>query len=111
MGNQYRKLADGSYGAWIECGYGASAAKKPAAGETVIISTKAGEKHTRVVAGIIKDYASGVVVALVADAQIAAQANARYSAAKPAKKPGAINGMNVPCRYCGTYCCGDCRAN
>jgi hypothetical protein len=112
MKNTYQKLSDGSWGAWIDCGYGRSAIAKPVVGDTVSIRTKAGEVHTRQISGIVKNCASGVVVSLTQDEQVAAKAKARYEAKKSEATPnGRASRSNAPCPLCGTWCYGDCTAN
>ena len=108
--NTYKKLNDGSYGAWIDTGYGRNSTAKPAAGDTVQIRTKSSETHTRVVKGIVKNYASGCVVSLVADEAIAAKAAASYAAKAKTAAPRMV-AVNALCGLCGSYCYGDCTAN
>ena len=82
MSNQYKKLSSNEWGAWIDTGYGRTAIAKPQAGDTVTIITKAGEQHERIIKSIIKDYASGVIVSLEADEEVAQSAAERYADAK-----------------------------
>jgi len=77
---KYQKMQDGTWGAYIDCGYGKNAIAKPKAGDVVKVTTKAGEVHDRIVKCVAVDYASGCKVRLVADAQVAQTANARYQA-------------------------------
>jgi hypothetical protein len=77
--NTYKKLNSGSYGAWIDTGYGRTAVAKPKAGDTVTVTTKSGEQHNRIVKKIVQDFKSGCIVSLQDDAAIASQAQARYN--------------------------------
>jgi len=78
MKNTYKKLGN-DWGAWIDTGYGRNAIDKPKAGDTVKIITKGGETHNRIVKGIVDDYASGCVVSLVPNNEIAQKAQERYN--------------------------------
>jgi len=80
--NTYKRLDDGSYGAWIQLDYNKGQLLSVPAGTTVKIKTRNGETHERVVASVVKSYKSGCIVSLVADAVVAAKAAARYQAAK-----------------------------
>lgn len=91
MANQYKKLSDGTWGAFIDCGFGRNARPHPQVGDTVKLTTKSGETHQRVIAKIVTTYKSGVTVAFAADAAIAAQAQARYDAAKAARQTAEVN--------------------
>ena len=77
--NTYKKLR-GEFGAWIDTGYGRDNQPDPQAGDVVIITTKAGEDHTRTVKSTVKAYASGCVVTLVHDEAVAKTAQQRYTA-------------------------------
>lgn len=103
MTNTYKRLDNGTWGAWIETHDGKRAIAAPEVGDEVTIKTKGGEKHNRIVAAIIKTYKYGVVVALMDDDQIAAKAEARYAAKTTVRD-------DRPCPHCGTYCYGDCQA-
>jgi hypothetical protein len=95
MINTYKKLANGTYGAWIDCGYGRTAIDRPEVGATVAIRTKSGEVHQRVIAKVLTSYKSGMVVALEADATVAAQAQARLSAAIAARKSADLTAVKT----------------
>lgn len=110
--NTYKRLDDGTWGAYINTGFGKTKRATPGIGATVDILTRAGETHKRIVAGYIKTYASGVVVSLVADVEVAAKAAEKYAAKKTEHtehKHDRVND-NKPCPYCHTYCYGDCRS-
>lgn len=89
--SSYRKIEYTSgrseWGAWISTGYGRNAIAKPVAGDTVQITTKSGEVHTRTIARIVTDYKSGVLASLVPDEQVTANANARYAAKRAESNP------------------------
>ena len=76
----YKKMQDGTWGAYIDCGYGKNALPKPVKGSVVKITTKSGEVHERIVRCIATDYASGCKVRLTADEAIAKKATERYNA-------------------------------
>ncbi len=120
----YRKInytsGRSEWGAWIGTGYGRNAVAKPATGDAVQIRTKAGEIHTRTIARIVEDYKSGVLVSLVPDEQVAANAKTRYdakAAESQAQRPErGINHARLyangqVCPLCHSYCYGDCEAN
>lgn len=107
--NTYKRLDDGTWGAYINTGFGKTKRATPEIGSTVDIMTRAGEIHKRIVAGYIKHYASGVVVALADDAAVAAKAEERYAEKANEHKHDHVND-NQPCPYCHTYCYGDCRS-
>ncbi|NIQ00978.1 MAG: hypothetical protein GWM98_11615 [Nitrospinaceae bacterium] len=80
----YKKFQN-AWGAWIDTGYGPTAIAKPTPGDAVKIKTKRGETHDRIVSAVVKDYPSGCIVSLVPDADVAAKAQARYTAAKASR--------------------------
>jgi hypothetical protein len=97
--NTYKKLSDGTWGAWIDTGYGESKVDSPCRGEVVQIGTKAGGTHERVVASVVKEYASGCSVRLFD----------REEFTTP--RPGGHHGSPVYCVRCGSYCEGDCETD
>lgn len=115
MKNTYKKLADGTYGAWIEMKYNGQM-KNIEAGAEVEVVTKAGETHTRIVAKTIESYKSGCIVRLQADENIAILATARYTAKVTANhkygyiNQAALHANGQVCPKCDTYCYGDCEA-
>lgn len=126
--NTYKKLDDGTYGAWIACGHGENTSPKPTAGSKVKITTKSGDIHDRVVKSIKKEYISGVIVTLEHDVDIARRAKANYAKkvafTEDFGRPEDEDEDNVkitpknkehvsqkPCKHCGSYCYGDCSAN
>lgn len=102
--NNYTRLDDGSFGAFVHTGYGRTKRSEPAIGDTVNVVTKAGETHKRIVSGYVKRYASGVIVTLAPDAEVAAKATKRYE-----DKSG--RNFSGVCPRCHTYCDGDCTAH
>jgi len=113
--NTYKRLDDGTWGAYVNTGFGKTKRATPEIGATVDIMTRSGEIHKRIVAGYIKTYASGIVVSLVYDAEVAAKATEKYAAKvtehveHAEHKHDRVND-NQPCPYCHTYCYGDCRS-
>lgn len=111
------------WGAWI------STKATPSKGDKVVIKTKAGELHTRIIGSKLVRYASGVIVILEQDADIAKKAQERYQAkidenkghveAKKETKsyqPVAKSNydykvINKVCHLCGSVCYGDCIAS
>ncbi|CAA0317162.1 hypothetical protein [Klebsiella oxytoca] len=71
------------WGAFVDCGYGASAKPHPKPGDTITVVTQSREVHQRVVHRVVKTYASGVKVTLVPDQAVAAAAEARRVAKAP----------------------------
>lgn len=88
IANTYKRLSDGTFGAYVDCGYRHTAIERPQVGDTITVSTSKGEHHEREIAAVVTEYKSGMVVRLVADEQIAATAAARY-AAKVAERTAA----------------------
>lgn len=114
--NNYTKLADGTWGAFVGTGYKETAFEIHV-GDTVKIETKGGEVHTRKISGIVKTYASGKIVTLEPDQEIARKANERYAAkveANPHKSShinqAKLHAAGKPCPKCYSYCYGDCEA-
>lgn len=107
------------WGAFVKLGNGRNNLPVPNPGDVVQVTTKAKEVHNRIVNRIIKTYASGVIVALEEDEQVAANANARYQQkvnenCKQVPKRDtfyAHNSRPQLCPRCQTYCEGDCIAN
>lgn len=113
----YKKLTDGTWGAYIELGFGSKADPTPQVGDEIVVRTKAGEKQARQVARIVKAWRGAAIVALAADKAPAAEAGREAAQApKSASRPaGRVHGDNPadndkPCPLCGTYCYGDCVA-
>ena len=86
---EYKNLGQ-AWGAFVKGVYNSKtkSVSRPAIGEQVCITTKKGERQVRIVSAIVKEYASGTVVALTDDAEVAKQATERY-AAKIATAPKA----------------------
>lgn len=78
---EYKNLGQ-AWGAFVKGVYNSKtkSVSRPAIGEQVCITTKKGERQVRIVSAIVKEYASGTVVALVDDADVAKQAAERYAA-------------------------------
>lgn len=112
MSNTYKKI-NGSWGAWIDTGYGSTAIDKPQVGDTIEITTKAGEIHIRIVKKIIDDYKSGCTVTLEPNEEIAKKAEEHYQAASTTPTTHGDPGTkhNQPCPLCHGYCYGDCTAS
>lgn len=106
------------FGAFIDTGYGKNKTAAPVIGDAVIVTTKSGEKHTRIIRRIVREYASGVKVAFVKDAAIEQVASAKY-AAKVAESKPAVTAQTFAnrkigsqlCKRCDSYCYVDCTAN
>ena len=84
----YKKL-NNSWGAFIDGKYNSrtKSVSRPVVGDKVTITTRNGERQVRIVKALITEYASGTIVDLFADAEVAAQAQARYNAkAKNSKR-------------------------
>lgn len=86
---EYKNLGQ-AWGAFVKGVYNSKtkSVSRPAIGEQVCITTKKGERQVRIVSAIVKEYASGTVVALTDDADVAKQAAERH-AAKIAATPKA----------------------
>ena len=86
---EYKNLGQ-AWGAFVKGVYNSKtkSVSRPAIGEQVCITTKKGERQVRIVSAIVKEYASGTVVELTDDADVAKQATERY-AAKIAATPKA----------------------
>ena len=89
----YKKLSN-SWGAFIDGDYNRNtkSVSRPAIGEKVTITTRNGERQVRIVKALITEYASGTIVDLFADAEVAAKAQARYNAkAKTNRKVSCVS--------------------
>ena len=78
----YKRLQEGGWGA---AAFGRLGRQSNVAGSEIVIQTKSGERHCRVVAAVVqwKTYGAGsaAIVRLVDDPEIAAAADARFKAA------------------------------
>lgn len=92
---EYKNLGQ-AWGAFVKGVYNSKtkSVSRPAIGEQVCITTKKGERQVRIVSAIVKEYASGTVVALIDDADVAKQAAERY-ASKVANTPKAAKAATV----------------
>lgn len=79
------------WGAFVDTGYGKSKVAAPVVGDTITVTTKAGERHERIIRCIVRVYASGIKIAFVADAAVAAKARERYAAVKTASQPAPLS--------------------
>lgn len=77
----YKNLGN-SWGAFIDGKYDSrtKSCKRPVIGDKVTITTRNGIRQVRIVKAISTTYASGTVVELFDDAEVAAKAQARYNA-------------------------------
>jgi hypothetical protein len=130
MNATYRQInyTDGTraWGAYVDLGFNRRTRRPehdmPAVGDTIAVRTKGGETHQRVIARICQQYKTGALVALVADAEVAATAQQRYAAAvRSGQAQDGGNGRGIdqaalhrdgrPCPRCQSYCYGDCEAS
>ena len=63
--NNYKQLADGTFGAYVNCGFGPTAIKRPGVGDAITVTTAKGQRQTRIIDNIETEFASGMVVRLV----------------------------------------------
>lgn len=108
----YKNLGS-AWGAFIDGNYDrrTKSVSRPAIGDKVTITTRAGERQVRTVKAVVTEYASGTVVALFDDAEVAAKAQARYNAkAKNNRKSSYISKeqayddlMNEGCSDAGNF--------
>ena len=90
----YKKLADGTWGAWIAVEYTGKMANIEV-GTKVEITTRNGETHTRIVWKMLEAYKSGAVVSLI-EKQTEKEENLPAFNTLP--------GVCTPCPICGDYC-------
>lgn len=83
----------------------------PCVGDKIMVRTKAGEIHERIVGRKNKTFKNYLVLQLEPNAEVAQNAAERYAAkvGEQVKKP--VSPVNGWCNKCQSYCYGDCEAS
>ena len=102
----YKKLSK-SWGAFIDGKYNSrtKSVSRPAVGDKVTVTTRNGERQVRIVKALITEYASGTIVDLFDDAEVAAKAQAKTNrkASRISKEQAYDDLMNEGCSDAGNF--------